>query len=64
MRRVVLHLDRVVLRGFAPEARREFAAGLREALTRSLNRTNLGRISNPHSAGGAVARVIARRIVR
>jgi hypothetical protein len=64
MRRVVLHLERVVLRGFAPEARRGFAAGLREALTRSLSGTNLGRDSNPHSAGGAVARAIARRMVR
>lgn len=59
MRRVVVHIDRLVLRGIRPEDRHQVAEGLRTELAASLGEppavAGIGRI-------GAIARLRAGRV--
>ena len=78
MRRVVVHIDRLVLRGIRPADRHEFAAGLRTELAELLRepqaaariggigaiaQLRAGRLPvNPGTAPGAIGSAAARRI--
>jgi len=77
MKRLVLHIDRLVVRGLRIEDTRSFAAGLENELARSLNGIAIGELTQgdararssrdpariPQAAGaGEVGRCVARGI--
>lgn len=59
MRRVVVHIDRLVLRGIRPEDRHEFAAGLRRGLEELLREPQAAALIE---GAGAIAHLRAGRL--
>ena len=59
MKRVIVHIDRLVLNGVSPEHRHEFAEGLRQELTRVLAEPS---VAQHLASRGDAVRLEAERI--